>query len=99
MSNEERKKNLGSFATERGSVGVFIVYEEIPVRTKSDGVVRVVLPTFIEFLAGNTGEIRIKVEDLDGFVGLMGGHAREVRRARLAALRDLDRLGVQLSGR
>jgi hypothetical protein len=96
--NEERKKQLGTFYSERGGVNVNLVYEEVPVSDSEGRVARVLIPTYVEFLSSGV-EMRVKVEDLDGFVGMLGGHAREVRRARMLALRDLDKLGVKLSGR
>lgn len=96
--SEERIKRLGNFDSERGSIYLSLITEEVPVKASDNQIVRVTIPTYVE-IRGNEGPIRIKVEDLDAFVGLMKGHSREIRRARFAAQRDLERLGVSLSGR
>lgn len=96
--NRELRKDLGSFHSNRGSVRVAIISEEVPIQAERNATVYVTIPVCLE-LTGNGGPIQILVEDLDGFVGMLGGSAREVRRARFAAMMDLDKLGVKLSGR
>jgi hypothetical protein len=90
----ERKKLLGTFQHDRGSMDVNIVYEELSVFVGSSKV-QLVVPVAMELMTGSV-EFRVKAEDLRGFIGLISGNADEFCRSRDIIMRKLEKLGVNI---
>lgn len=90
----ERKKSVGNFYHENGSVMVNIVYEERSVYVGSNHA-KFSLPVALEFVTGGT-QVRIRADDVRGFVGMLSGTAEEFNRSRDAVVRKLEKLGIYI---
>jgi hypothetical protein len=90
----ERKKQIGTFYHERGTVMVNVVYEERSVYVGSSNQ-KFVFPVAFELMVNNM-EFRIKAEDLRGFIAVICGNAEEFHRSRDIAMRRMEKLGVDI---
>jgi hypothetical protein len=90
----EKKKQIGTFYHERGQVNVNVVYEEKSVYIGSNNQ-KFVIPVAFELMVHNS-EMRIRAEDLRGFIGLIAGNAEEFYRSRDIIGRQLEKLGINI---
>lgn len=99
MSYEnETKKLLGYFNSERGQVMVNAIFEKRSVYSRvGDNRMEFMLATAIEFYC-NGAEIRIRASDVYAFMGLLNGYTKEFCRSRNHIMRQLEKLGITVEG-
>lgn len=93
-------KDIGTFYTRQGGIRVQVCFRQHLVRASNAGAPHeLMMPEFMRFEGSSGGPpVDVPVDQLEGFLGLLGGAASELKHQRSMVLRDLERLGQKLSG-